>query len=71
VKLHIGSTQHSYETCICSLSAPPIEDSGSIIEKLPTTLKNAYLTAYQRKISGVGVKVTVFFDPGLGRIELY
>jgi len=43
----------------------------SVFEKILTTLKNADLTAYQRKVSGVGVKVTVYFDLGLDRIELY
>jgi len=42
----------------------------SVFEKFLTTLKNANLTAYDRKISGVGVKVTVFFNLGLDRIEL-
>jgi ABC-type tungstate transport system substrate-binding protein len=70
VKLHLGSTQHSDQTCIHSMSTPPIKDSTSVFEKFLTTLKNADLPAYNRKISGVGVKVTVFFDLGLGRIEL-
>jgi len=52
------------------MSAPPIKDSVSVFEKFLTTLKNANLTAYDRKISGVGVKVTVFFNLGLDRIEL-
>jgi hypothetical protein len=52
------------------MSAPPIQDSMRVFEKFLTTLKNADLTAYNRKISGVGVKVTVFFDLRFGRIEL-
>jgi len=42
----------------------------SVLEKFLTTLKNADLPASNRKISGVGVKVTVFFDLGLDRTEL-
>jgi hypothetical protein len=70
VKFYLGSPQHSDQTCVYRMPAPPIKDSVSVFEKFLTTLKNANLTAYDRKISGVGVKVTVFFDLGLDRIEL-
>jgi len=53
------------------MPAPPIKDTMSVFEKFLTTLKNADLTAYNREISGVGVKVTVFFDLAFNRIELH
>jgi hypothetical protein len=71
VKFDLGSPQHSDQTRIRSLSASPVKDSVSLFEKFLTALKNAGLTAYNSKISGVRVKVRVFFDLRLLRIEFH
>jgi len=71
VKLDLGSPQHSDQTRIRSLSASPVKDGMRILEKFLAAFKNAGLAPYNSKISGVRVKVSVFLDLRLDRIEFH
>src|ERR1700745_68917 len=71
INFYIRSPQHSNHTCIRSVSASPVKNSLSVFEEFLEAFKNACLTPYNRKISGMGVQVNVFFDLGLGRIEFH
>lgn len=70
VEFDLAPNEHPNHTRVYCVAASPIENSTGFFEKFLATLKNADLAAYDGKIPGMSVKVTIFSDLSLSEIRL-
>jgi hypothetical protein len=70
VKFDLCSSMHPNQTCIYGMTTSPVKDSTGFSEKLLAALKDADLPGYKSKISGMVMKVMIFFDLSLDGIKI-